>query len=95
MNTSLFYCSTHDRVEFGFWLGRYVFTAVLFLIGLKGPGMPTNPYAALRDEDEEGKVTHSRDFLPISWGRISAPFPIENSHLFSQYHVRFSQIKEK
>ena len=37
-------------------------TAVLFLIGLKGPGMPTNPYAALRDEDEEGKVTHNREF---------------------------------
>ena len=26
-------------------------------------------------------------FLPISMGRISAPFPIKNSHLFSQYHV--------
>ena len=35
------------------------------------------------------------DFLPISWGRISVPFTIENSHLFSHYHVRFSQIKEK
>ena len=29
----------------------------------------------------------SRAFLPISRGRISAPFPIKNSHLFSQYHV--------
>ena len=27
------------------------------------------------------------DFLPISRGLISAPFPIENSHLFPQYHV--------
>ena len=34
------------------------------------------------------------DFLPFSSGRISAPFPIENSHLFSKYHVRFSQIKK-
>ena len=34
------------------------------------------------------------DFLPISRGRISAPFPIKNSHLFSQYHVSFSQIKK-
>ena len=24
------------------------------------------------------------DFLPFSKGRISAPFPIENSHIFSQ-----------
>ena len=34
------------------------------------------------------------DFQPISRGRILAPFPIKNSHLFSQYHVRFSQIKK-
>ena len=32
-------------------------------------------------------------FLPISRGRISAPFPIKNSHLFSQYHVWFSQLR--
>ena len=30
---------------------------------------------------------YSGDFLLISRDRISAPFPIENSHLFSQYHV--------
>ena len=29
------------------------------------------------------------EFLPISRGQISAPFPIENSHIFSQYHVCF------
>ena len=29
----------------------------------------------------------SGPFLPISRGRISAPFPIKNSHPFSQYHV--------
>ena len=33
-------------------------------------------------------------FLPISRGRISAPFPIKNSHLFSQYHVHFSQLRK-
>ena len=33
-------------------------------------------------------------FLPISRGRISAPFPIKNSHLFSQYHVWFSQLRK-
>ena len=37
---------------------------------------------------------YSGDFLPISRGRISAPFPIENSHLFSQYHVCFSQLRK-
>ena len=35
------------------------------------------------------------DFLSISRGRISAPFPIKNSLLFSQYHVRFFPNKEK
>ena len=34
------------------------------------------------------------DFLPFSSGRISAPFPIKNSHLISQYHIRFSQLKK-
>ena len=33
-------------------------------------------------------------FLPISRGRISAPFPIKNSHLFSQYHVWVSQLRK-
>ena len=32
-------------------------------------------------------IGNAGDFLPISSGRILAPFPIENSHLFSQYHV--------
>ena len=37
----------------------------------------------------------SGDLLPFSRCRISAPFPIENSHLFSQYHVCFSQLRRK
>ena len=36
-----------------------------------------------------GRFYYSGAFLPISRGRISAQFPIENSHLFTQYHVRF------
>ena len=32
---------------------------------------------------------YSGHFMPFSRGRISAPFPIENSNLFSQYHVLF------
>ena len=34
------------------------------------------------------------DFLPFSRGHISAPFPIENSHLFSQCHVCFPQLRK-
>ena len=30
----------------------------------------------------------------FSRGRISAPFPIENSRFFSQYHVCFSQLRK-
>ena len=32
-------------------------------------------------------IFNTGPFLPISRGRISAPFPIKNSHLFSEYHV--------
>ena len=39
-------------------------------------------------------IIYTGDFLLISRDQISAPFPIENSHIFSQYHVRFSQIKK-
>ena len=31
-------------------------TAALFLIGLRGPGLPTNPYTTLKDEDDDEKV---------------------------------------
>ena len=36
-----------------------------------------------------------RGFLPISRGRISAPFPIENSHLFSKTMSLFPNKKKK
>ena len=45
-------------------------------------------------EGMKGNRVSSREFLPISRGRISASFPIENSHLFSQYQVCFYQIKK-
>ena len=38
-------------------------------------------------EREQRYPKISGDFLPISRGRILAPFPIKNSHLFPQYHV--------
>ena len=34
------------------------------------------------------------DFLPFSRCRISAQFPIENSHIFSQFRVCFSQLRK-
>ena len=40
------------------------------------------------------QIRLSGPFLPISRGRISAPFPIKNSHFFSQYHVWFSQLRK-
>ena len=46
------------------------------------------------DSDISKRCVWTGDFLPISRGPISAPFPIENSHLFSHYNVRFSQIKK-
>ena len=50
---TVLYFSIDDKIEFGFWVWRYVMTAALFVIGLIGPGLPTNAYTALKDEDEE------------------------------------------
>ena len=38
---------------------------------------------------------HSRHFLLFSRGQISAPFLIENSHFFLQYHLFFPVKKSK
>ena len=35
------------------------------------------------------------DFLPFSRGQISSPFPIENSHLFSQYQLSKKKKKKE
>ena len=37
---------------------------------------------------------YTGDFLPISRDRISATFPIKNSHLFSQYVFLLNEIKK-
>ena len=39
-------------------------------------------------------IIYTGDFLPISRGPISVPFPIENIHIFSQCLVCFSPIKK-
>ena len=36
---TVLYFSTDDKIEFGFWVWRYVMTAALFVIGLIGPGL--------------------------------------------------------
>ena len=38
-------------------------TAILFLVGLKGPGLPTNPYTTLKEDDDEEKVI----YLPLKF----------------------------
>ena len=48
----------------------------------------------LSSDDKPPLAKKAGNFLPFSKGRISAPFPIENSHLFSQYHVWFSQLRK-
>ena len=36
---TVLYFSTDDKIEFGFWVWRYVMTAALFVIGLIGTGL--------------------------------------------------------
>ena len=63
--------------------------------GFPGPEGPMGRAGAKGDrgdsgvEGMKGNRVSSGEFLPISRGRISASFPIENNHLFSQYHGRF------
>nr|XP_009943607.1 PREDICTED: ATP-binding cassette sub-family B member 6, mitochondrial [Opisthocomus hoazin] len=40
------------RVQFGFWLLRYVCTFMLFILGMKAPGLPHKPYMLLINEEE-------------------------------------------
>ncbi|XP_066544680.1 ATP-binding cassette sub-family B member 6 isoform X2 [Amia ocellicauda] len=42
----------HHKVQFGLWLLRYIGTALLFILGLKAPGLPQRPYMLLINEDE-------------------------------------------
>uniref|UniRef100_A0A3Q2Y4Z2 ATP-binding cassette sub-family B member 6 n=1 Tax=Hippocampus comes TaxID=109280 RepID=A0A3Q2Y4Z2_HIPCM len=42
----------NQQLQFGLWLMRYVGTALLFLVGLKAPGLPKRPYMLLINEDE-------------------------------------------
>lgn len=51
-----------QQVEFVLWLIRYGCTGLLFVIGLKAPGLPRKPYMLLINEDERD-VEQSRQSL--------------------------------
>ncbi|XP_060923111.1 ATP-binding cassette sub-family B member 6 [Limanda limanda] len=51
-----------QQVQFALWLIRYTCTGLLFLIGLKAPGLPRKPYMLLINEDERD-VEHSSQSL--------------------------------
>lgn len=39
-------------MQFGFWLLRYICTFMLFILGMKAPGLPHKPYMLLINEEE-------------------------------------------
>ena len=40
------------QVQFSFWLLRYICTFMLFILGMKAPGLPRKPYMLLVNEEE-------------------------------------------
>ncbi|XP_010290613.1 PREDICTED: ATP-binding cassette sub-family B member 6, mitochondrial [Phaethon lepturus] len=61
---------TNQKVQFGFWLLRYICTFTLFILGMKAPGLPRKPYMLLVNE-EERDVENSQPLLPDS-GRTTS-----------------------
>ncbi|XP_071667024.1 ATP-binding cassette sub-family B member 6 isoform X1 [Patagioenas fasciata] len=61
---------TNQKVQFGFWLLRYICTFMLFILGMKAPGLPRRPYMLLVNE-EERDVENSQPLLPNA-GRTSS-----------------------
>ncbi|KAI2668783.1 ATP-binding cassette sub-family B member 6 [Labeo rohita] len=54
--------TSDQQMEFGFWLVRYFSSGLLFLLGLKAPGLPRRPYMLLVNEDERD-VEHGAPLL--------------------------------
>ncbi|KAM4668125.1 ATP-binding cassette sub-family B member 6 isoform 2-T3 [Amazona ochrocephala] len=54
--------NTNQKVQFGFWLLRYICTFMLFILGMKAPGLPRKPYMLLVNE-EERDVENSQPLL--------------------------------
>ncbi|XP_056319073.1 ATP-binding cassette sub-family B member 6 isoform X2 [Danio aesculapii] len=54
--------TSEQQMEFAFWLVRYFGSGLLFLLGLKAPGLPRRPYMLLVNEDERD-VEHGAPLL--------------------------------
>lgn len=54
--------TSEQQMEFAFWLVRYFCSGLLFLLGLKAPGLPRRPYMLLVNEDERD-VEHGAPLL--------------------------------
>ncbi|XP_077061488.1 ATP-binding cassette sub-family B member 6 [Siphateles boraxobius] len=54
--------TSDQQLEFAFWLVRYFSSGLLFLLGLKAPGLPRRPYMLLVNEDERD-VEHGAPLL--------------------------------
>uniref|UniRef100_A0A8C2ELA9 ATP-binding cassette sub-family B member 6 n=1 Tax=Cyprinus carpio TaxID=7962 RepID=A0A8C2ELA9_CYPCA len=57
-----------QQVRFAFWLVRYFTSGLLFLLGLKAPGLPRRPYMLLVNEDERD-VEHSNQSTWKDFGK--------------------------
>ncbi|KAK7879945.1 hypothetical protein WMY93_033382 [Mugilogobius chulae] len=55
--------TTKQKVEFSLWFVRYSCTGLLFLIGLKAPGLPRKPYMLLINEDERDVEQSAQSLL--------------------------------
>lgn len=51
--------SDMDHAEFALWVIRYACTALLFLLGLKAPGLPRHDYRALQSEEDKKNIGSS------------------------------------
>lgn len=55
--------TSNQQIEFGFWLLRYFGSGLLFLLGLKAPGLPRRPYMLLINEDERDVENGAQSLL--------------------------------
>ncbi|XP_048455242.1 ATP-binding cassette sub-family B member 6-like [Rhincodon typus] len=54
--------NTDRKVRFSLWMVRYICTFLLFVLGLKAPGLPRRPYMLMINEDERD-VEYSQPLL--------------------------------
>ncbi|XP_041638151.1 ATP-binding cassette, sub-family B (MDR/TAP), member 6a [Cheilinus undulatus] len=52
-----------QQVQFALWLMRYIFSGLLFFIGLRAPGLPRRPYMLLINEDERDVENSAQSLL--------------------------------